>query len=39
MFNINWEKENKLTNKFFCMITVSWFICGLALGVTIGVVT
>jgi len=39
MFKIKWDKENKLSNKFLYMIILSWFICGLGLGIAIGVIT
>lgn len=36
IFNINWEKENKITNKMLFFMLIAWLGCGLGFGIAIG---
>ena len=36
ILNIQWDKKHEITTQLFFMIVVSWFICGIAIGVLLG---
>jgi len=36
MFNIKWDKKIEMTAQLFFWIVVSWFICGLVIGILLG---
>jgi len=38
MFNIKWDKKIEMTAQLFFMVVVSWFICGLVIGILLGLI-
>lgn len=38
MFNINWDKENKLSTRLLFLLIFAWASCGFAMGLLLGVV-